>query len=77
MAVVVSTELDQRMKQAVTGYKVYQIGDFAKRAILKCTGKDENKFGDITNSIGLLQKELEGKQQSIVIDDQVRTSQVL
>jgi hypothetical protein len=77
---VVSNELDQRMKQAVTGDKDYQIGDFTKRAILKFTGKDEYTFGDITNRIvgsssSSQQKQSKDKQQQqpkpIVVDDQV------
>ena len=59
------------MKQAVTGVKDYQIGDFAKSAILKFTGKDEYTIGDITKSIGSLQKQSKDKQQPIVMDDQV------
>jgi uncharacterized protein YjbJ (UPF0337 family) len=71
VAGVVSTELDQRMKQAVTGDKDYQIGDLTKRAILKFTGKDEYTFGDITKSVGTLRKQPKDKQQPIVMDDQV------
>ena len=60
------------MKQAVTGVKDYQIGDFAKSAILKFTGKDDYTIGDITKSIGSLQKQSKDKQQQpIVMDDQV------
>ena len=59
------------MKQAVTGVKDYQIGDFAKSAILKFTGKDEYTFGDITKSIGSFKKQSKDKQQPIVMDDQV------
>ena len=60
------------MKQAVTGVKDYQIGDFAKSAILKFTGKEQYTIGDITKSIGSLQKQSKDKQQQpIVMDDQV------
>ena len=59
------------MKQAVTGVKDYQIVDFAKSAILKFTGKEQYTIGDITKSIGSLQKQLKDKQQPIVMDDQV------
>lgn len=75
VAGVVSTELDQRMKQAVTGDKDYEIGDFTKRAILKFTGKDEYTFGDISKSIGSSSqkqsKDKQQQQQPIVMDDQV------
>jgi uncharacterized protein YjbJ (UPF0337 family) len=71
VAGVVSTELDLRMKQAVTGDKDYQIGDLTKRAILNFTGKDEYTFGDITKSVGSLRKQPKDKQQPIVMDYQV------
>jgi hypothetical protein len=72
VAGVVSTELDQRMKQAVTGDKDYQIGDFTKRAINKFTGKEEYTFGDIATRIGSSQTQSKDKQQQpIVVDDQV------
>jgi hypothetical protein len=60
-------ELDERMKQVVTGDKDYQLGDFTKKAItgskdyqvgdltkkriLKFTGKESYTLGDITRTL--------------------------
>lgn len=48
---VVGTELDKRLKRAVTGDENYQFGDLTKRAVSQFTDKDSYQFGDITRSI--------------------------
>mmetsp|Transcript_36514 Transcript_36514/g.79871 ORF Transcript_36514/g.79871 Transcript_36514/m.79871 type:complete len:317 (+) Transcript_36514:55-1005(+) len=47
----ISTELDRRMKEAVTGNPDYQLGDLTKAQMLKFIGKDEYSFGDLTKTV--------------------------
>ena len=47
----ISTELDRRMKEAVTGNPDYQLGDITKAQMLKFIGKDEYAFGDLTKTV--------------------------
>jgi hypothetical protein len=50
----ISTELDRRMKHAVTGDPEYQLGDFTKAKIMRFVGKDESgeyELGDLTKTV--------------------------
>lgn len=44
MVGAVATELDKRMKSAITGDEMYRIGDMTLRAVNKFTGKQEVRF---------------------------------
>lgn len=46
----ITTEIDGRMKELVTGDRNYKLGDFSNRALLKWMGKDSYEFGDITKT---------------------------
>lgn len=61
-----SSELDRRMKEAVTGNPEYQLGDFTKKQLMKFINKDEYSFGDITKTI--TEKMKESKDASLFVD---------
>lgn len=46
----ITTEIDGRMKELVTGDRNYKLGDFSNRALLKWMDKDSYEFGDITKT---------------------------
>lgn len=48
---VVSTELDERVKYALTGDKKYRFGDLTRRKLFEFTGKRSYQFGDVTRTI--------------------------
>jgi hypothetical protein len=47
---VVATELDKRIKMAISGDEDYQLGDLTKKALFKYTGKEQYQFGDVTKT---------------------------
>ena len=47
MVGAVATELDKRMKQAITGDEYYRIGDLTLRAVNKITRKNEVRVFEI------------------------------
>ena len=47
----ITSEIDARMKEMVTGDRNYELGDLTKRKISSWTGKDNYEFGDITKTI--------------------------
>ena len=47
----ITTEIDGRMKEMVTGDRNYQLGDITKRTISNWTGKEGYEVGDITKTI--------------------------
>jgi len=47
----ISTEIDARMKELVTGDRNYQLGDITKRSVAKWMGKENYEVGDITKTI--------------------------
>ena len=65
-------QMGEKVKQAVTVATRTTKSEISPSALFSSllTGKDEYKFGDITKSIGSLQKLSKGKQQSIVMDNQ-------
>lgn len=66
----ITTEIDGRMKEMVTGDRNYQMGDITKRALSKWTGKENYEVGDITKT--MLDKRAEatsGKESSSEKDE--------
>jgi hypothetical protein len=49
--VVITHEIDGRMKEMVTGNRDYQMGDYTKRIIGRWTGRESYEFGDVTRTI--------------------------
>lgn len=47
----ITTEIDARMKELVTGDRNYQLGDITKRSVAKWMGKENYEVGDITKTI--------------------------
>lgn len=47
----ITTEIDGRVKEMVTGDRNYQTGDITKRALSKWTGKENYEVGDIAKKI--------------------------
>ena len=47
----ITTEIDGRVKELVTGDRNYQMGDITKRALSKWTGKENYEIGDITKTM--------------------------
>jgi hypothetical protein len=59
----VAKSLDERFKAAITGNPDYQLGDQSRerisQALAKVTGKDEYKFGDLTQVVAKQLEEME------------------
>ena len=62
-------EVDRRVKKAITGDENYQLGDLAKKQILKYTNKDEYTFGDITKTIITYIDENPGKSPKLFLQN--------
>lgn len=61
-----TSELDRRMKKALTGNADYQLGDITKAGFLKFIEKDTYEFGDISKTI---QQKMNDGQKDIKILD--------
>jgi hypothetical protein len=66
---VLASNLDERMKQALTGDVNYQLGDVTKtklrQALMDFTGKKTYEFGDLSRTIGKL---IESNSAGVVVD---------
>ncbi len=51
VATAITSEIDARMKEMVTGDRNYQLGDITKRSLAKWTGKENYEIGDITKTL--------------------------
>lgn len=70
-----SSELDRRMKEAVTGNPEYQLGDFTKGQLMKFINKDEYSFGDITKTI--TEKMKDSKDASLFVNSKSKGDVVI
>eukprot|EP00746_Dinoflagellata_sp_MGD_P014482 gnl/MRDRNA2_/MRDRNA2_131763_c0_seq1.p1 gnl/MRDRNA2_/MRDRNA2_131763_c0~~gnl/MRDRNA2_/MRDRNA2_131763_c0_seq1.p1 ORF type:complete len:318 (-),score=51.09 gnl/MRDRNA2_/MRDRNA2_131763_c0_seq1:46-888(-) len=66
---VLATNLDKRMKEAMTGDSEYQIGDLTKKAILRFIGKDNYEFGDLSRAVAKKMEDKEDLSKSLPLLD--------
>jgi len=76
MVGAVATELDKRMKQAITGDEYYRIGDLTLRAVNKFTGNNEYSFGDITKKITNMNSSSSSSSSTNSASDETATERV-